>query len=124
MTKPKGTSSGNREGSLDKEEPQETRSQGDKRIRYLEGSGQENQGSPGAPETRPETRPGKKRREESPGQSQIKWRLRPTFLAPGGREVNQETMEGNGQKTEGRREPETEPELTEEKETDTEEVQV
>ena len=88
---------------MDREEPQETRNQGDKRIWDLEGSDQENQGSPRAPETRPEIRPGKKRREGSPGQSQIKWRLKPTFLAPGGRKASQETEEVNQEIKEGHR---------------------
>ena len=32
-----------------------------------------------------QTDQGRKRREESPEPSHIKWRTRPTFLAPGGR---------------------------------------
>ena len=97
VTRPKGTS-GKKEGCSGREEPQDTKNQGSKRIQNLEGSLEEEKGSQKGIETRPETRPEKKRREGSPEPSQIKWRLRPTFLASGGRKVSKKEEEVNQKK--------------------------
>ena len=65
-------------------------SQRSKRIQDVEGRKDEDRRNQEKQETKSEgpkdrlgdtDRPGKKRREESPEPSQIKWRIRPTFLA-------------------------------------------
>ena len=71
VSRPKGTS-GKKDNDMTKEELQELKTQGSKRIRDKEVKVEQNQGS--------QDRLGKKKREESREGGQIKWRLRPTFL--------------------------------------------
>ena len=91
VSRPKGTSGPKKiDDSIDREGNQED--QGSKRIRTKEGEEVKME-----KEQEDKARPGKKRREASPEENKIRWRLRPTFLDLKGKDKEEKEDEVNEQ---------------------------